>query len=88
MFQTLQGRKVYVVDLPNPIFIRRPITFNLTEPETAPYAAALEDALRQGLVPCAGKYAIEVTGDQYLFFAVTDEDGDPITFEVPKMVIP
>jgi hypothetical protein len=64
--QKIQGRNVYVVDLPEipqlPIYaINRPAlpAYNY-KPELAPYAEALDAAIRQGIVSQPGKYAIEI----------------------------
>ena len=70
MFQTVQGRKVYVVDLPE--LPTLPVHAG-TEPELANYAKALTHAIENGIIMQPGKYAIEIygpTSEQYNIFAV------------------
>lgn len=70
MLQQVDGRNVYIVDIPNQ-FIPLPIRAHTLE--EAPYAAALQNAIEKGLVSGPGKYAIEVIGTEYLIFAVIEK---------------
>lgn len=66
MFQTIQGRPVYVVDLPTipelPIYaINEPaLPAHNYKTRLADYAVALNEAIRTGVITEPGKYAIEI----------------------------
>lgn len=61
MMQTIEGKTGYVVDLPDPATLARPITGRLTHPTEVAYARALEAALTEGIITEAGKYLIVLT---------------------------
>jgi hypothetical protein len=56
--QTVDGRDVYVIDFAT--MPELPITAGSLE--DAPYAAALDDAIRTGVITEPGKYGIEIKG--------------------------
>lgn len=58
MFQTIQGKKVYIVELKT-FPIRSPINAG-DDVALIPYAQALQIAIDNGIVSGPGKYAIEV----------------------------
>lgn len=58
MFQIIEGRPVYVVDLPE--ILELPITMG-GDFKLLPYARALSAAIREGVITKPGKYAIELT---------------------------
>jgi hypothetical protein len=59
MFQTIQGHRVFVVDLPK--LPELPITDG-GDRSLRPYADALELAILQRIIKEPGKYGIELTG--------------------------
>lgn len=72
MLQEIEGRNVFVVDLPeNPISLL-PITDNSGEPKLAPYVWALNVAIRQGIVTEPGKYGIEVSATDWNIYAINE----------------
>jgi hypothetical protein len=71
MFQTIQGRDVFVVDLQE--LPQLPVNDG-GSPELAPYAQALTTAIMQGVIKEPGKYGIEVTksGEHWNVFAINE----------------
>lgn len=75
MLQTIDGIPVYVVDIQE--MPELPITaHNLEE---APYALALEAAIRDGIITDPGKYGIRLEGTNYIVYLV-QEPGPNMTF--------
>jgi len=72
MFQVIQNRRVFVVDLTKGL-PTEPITWRDT-PELKPYAEALQKALDNEIVKEPGKYGIEVDADHtyYVIHAINE----------------
>lgn len=69
MFQVIDNKKVYVVDIPN-TFLTLPI-IDGGIPELKPYADALDSAIKTGIIKEHGKYAIEITPlNMYNIYAI------------------
>jgi hypothetical protein len=71
MFQNIQDRNVFVVDLPQ--LPELPITDGGV-PALRPYATALELAILTGIIKTPGKYGIEIDPieDSYNIYAIQE----------------